>query len=151
MDIRIKTNLKKLQKEMKVIEKKVFLKSMSEGINKTAQLAAKANNDKLKQKLNKPMKTSINAVAVTKYAKPNKYDLSAQVIVKDYAAKFLYYIYTGEDEYARREKYPSPTRDGLSFTGVTGNIQKLRSGTKKNGKGSGLLKGIDKVVYFFFF
>ncbi len=146
MDIRIKTNLKKLQKEMKVIEKKVFLKSMSEGINKTAQLAAKANNDKLKQKLNKPMKTSINAVAVTKYAKPNKYDLSAQVIVKDYAAKFLYYIYTGEDEYARREKYPSPTRDGLSFTGVTGNIQKLRSGTKKNGKGSGLLKGIDKTA-----
>lgn len=145
MDIRIKTNLKDLQKKMNIVQNKVFLKSMSEGINKTAEMVAKANNDKLKQKLNKPMQTSINAVAVTKYAKPTIRDLSAQIIVKDYAAKFLYYIYTGEDEPARRQGYPSPTRDGLPLAGVTGNIQKLKRGTKKEGKGSGLLARIDKT------
>ena len=66
MDIRIKTNLKDLQKKMQIVEKKVFLKSMSEGINMTAEKVAKANNDKLKQKLNKPMKTSVTAVAVSR-------------------------------------------------------------------------------------
>ena len=145
MDIRIKTNLKDLQKKMQIVEKKVFLKSMSEGINMTAEKVAKANNDKLKQKLNKPMKTSVNAVAVSRYAKPKTNQLTAQIIVKDYAEKFLKYIYTGDDEHARREKYPSPTRDGLPFAGVTGNIQKLRSSTSKGGKGTGLLKRIDKT------
>ena len=145
MDIRIKTNLKDLQKKMQIVEKKVFLKSMSEGINMTAEKVAKANNDKLKQKLNKPMKTSVNAVAVSRYAKPKTNQLTAQIIVKDYAEKFLKYIYTGDDEHARREKYPSPTRDGLPFAGVTGNIQKLRSSTSKGGKGTGLLARIDKT------
>ena len=145
MDIRIKTNLKDLQKKMQIVEKKVFLKSMSEGINMTAEKVAKANNDKLKQKLNKPMKTSVSAVAVSRYAKPKTNQLTAQIIVKDYAEKFLKYIYTGDDEHARREKYPSPTRDGLPFAGVTGNIQKLKSNTSKGGKGTGLLKRIDKT------
>mgnify|MGYP003113711404 CR=1 FL=1 len=146
MDIRIKTNLKDLQKKMNIVQNKVFIKSMSEGINKTAELVAKANNDKLKQKLNKPLKTSVNAVAVTKYAKPTKRDLSAQIMVKDYAAKFLYYIYTGEDEHARRQGYPSPTRDGLPLAGVTGNIQKLKGGQRSNSKGTGLLARIDKTA-----
>lgn len=145
MDIRIKTNLKDLQKKMQIVEKKVFLKSMSEGINMTAEKVAKANNDKLKQKLNKPMKTSVTAVAVSRYAKPKTNQLTAQIIVKDYAEKFLKYIYTGDDEHARREKYPSPTRDGLPFAGVTGNIQKLKSNTSKGGEGTGLLKRIDKT------
>jgi hypothetical protein len=145
MDIRIKTNLKDLQKKMQIVEKRVFLKSMSEGINMTAEKVAKANNDKLRQKLNKPMKTSVTAVAVSRYAKPKTNQLTAQIIVKDYAKKFLKYIYTGDIEHARREKYPSPTRDGLPFAGVTGNIQKLKSNTSKGGKGTGLLKRIDKT------
>jgi len=145
MEIVLKTNIKELQKKMQIVQKKVFMKSLSEGINKTAEMVAKANNDKLKQKLNKPMKTSVTAVAVTHYAKPNKYRLSAQIMVKDYASKFLYYIYTGEDEHARREKYPSPTRDGKHLAGVTGNIQKLKSNTKATGEGTGLLAKIDKT------
>ena len=45
MDIVVKTNLKELQKKMQIVQKKVFMKSLSEGINKTAQKVAKANND----------------------------------------------------------------------------------------------------------
>lgn len=147
MDIRIRTNLKDVQKKMQIVEKKVFLKSMSEGINMTAEKVAKANNDKLKQKLNKPLKTSVNAVAVTKYAKPKINQLTAQIIVKDYAAKFLQYIYTGDDEYARNKGYPSPTRDGLSKAGVYGNIQKITGGTKEGKKGKGLLDRISPTKH----
>ena len=147
MDIRIKTNLKDLQKKMKIVEKKVFIKSMSEGINKTAEKVAKANNDKLKQKLNKPLKTSLNAVAVTRYAKPSIHSLFAQIIVKDYASKFLYYIYTGNDEHARNRGYPSPTRDGLPKAGVSGNIQKITGGTKTGKKGKGLLDRISPTQH----
>lgn len=147
MDIRIRTNLKDVQKKMQIVEKKVFLKSMSEGINMTAEKVAKANNDKLKQKLNKPLKTSVNAVAVTRYAKPKINQLTAQIIVKDYAAKFLHYIYTGDDEHARNKGYPSPTRDGLPKAGVSGNIQKITGGTKDGKKGKGLLDRISPTKH----
>lgn len=147
MDIRIRTNLKDLQKKMQIVEKKVFLKSMSEGINMTAEKVAKANNDKLKQKLNKPLKTSVNAVAVSRYAKPKTNQLTAQIIVKDYAEKFLKYIYTGDDEHARNKGYPSPTRDGLPKAGVSGNIQKITGGTKDGKKGKGLLDRISPTKH----
>ena len=50
----------------------------------------------------------------------------------------MHYIYTGENELARRQKYASPTKDGAAKKGKYGNIMKLA-------KKGGLLKGIDRT------
>jgi hypothetical protein len=61
------------------------------------------------------------------------------VRVKDWAAKYLHYIYSGESEPARRQGYPSPTKDVKGKEGKFGNIMKLSS------KG-GLLSRVDKTA-----
>lgn len=146
MDIQIKTNLKDIQAKMNRLQKKDFPKVISEGLNYTGAKIVNAHRHKLLQVLDKPMKSSITAVTLFKYAKPKKDDLSVTVGIKDYAARFLYYIYTGESEPARREGYPSPTRAGLEKANKYGNIQVIKGGTKGGTKGVSLRRNIDKTT-----
>ena len=109
MDIQVKTDLKKLQKKMDVLQHKTFNKVLSEGMNYTGAKVVNAHREMLLRKLEKPRKTSITAIVMSQFAKPNKRGLKVTVRVKSYATKFLYYIYTGENEPARSQSYPSPT------------------------------------------
>ena len=135
MDIQIKTDLKKLQKKMGVLQNKTFNKVLSEGMNYTGAKVVNAHREMLLKKLHKPKKLSITAITMSQFAKPHKRGLKVTVRVKDYAAKFLYYIYTGENEPARRRSYPSPTDDAMPRRNQFGNIV-----TK-----SGIIKGLDKT------
>jgi len=135
MDIQVKTDLKKLQKKMDVLQNKTFNKILSEGMNHTGAKVVNAHRHKLLEKLERPRKTSITAITMSQFAKPHKNRLKVTVRVKSYATKFLYYIYTGENEPARRTAYPSPTDDGMPKRNQFGNIV-----TK-----SGIIKKIDKT------
>ena len=136
MDIQIKTDLKKLQKKMDVLQNKTFNKVLSEGMNYTGAKVVNAHREMLLKKLHKPKKLSITAITMSQFAKPHKKGLKVTVRVKDYAAKFLYYIYTGENEPARRRAYPSPTDDGMPRRNQFGNIVTKR----------GIIKGLDKTT-----
>jgi hypothetical protein len=72
---------------------------------------------------------------MSQFAKPNKRGLKVTVRVKSYATKFLYYIYTGENEPARSQSYPSPTDDAMGRRNQFGNIVTQR----------GILKRLDKT------
>jgi len=136
MDIQVKTDLKKLQKKMGVLQHKTFNKVLSEGMNYTGAKVVNAHRQMLLKKLEKPKKTSITAITMSQFAKPNKRGLKVTVRVKSYATKFLYYIYTGENEPARSQGYPSPTDDGIPKRNQFGNIVTQ----------SGIIKKIDKTV-----
>ena len=135
MDIKIKTNLKDIQKKMTLLQKKDFLKVMSEGINFTGAKVVNAQRQKLFEQNPKHRKTTYTALIMSKFAKPKRNQLSATVRVKSYATKFLYYLYTGDNEPARRQGYPSPAGEGKERVNAFGNIV-----TQK-----GLLKRIDKT------
>lgn len=135
MDIQVKTDLKKLQKKMDVLQHKTFNKVLSEGMNYTGAKVVNAHREMLLKKLERPKKLSITAVVMSQFAKPHKRGLKVTVRVKDYAAKFLYYIYTGENEPARRRSYPSPTDDSMARRNQFGNIVTT----------SGIIKGLDKT------
>jgi len=135
MDIQVKTDLKKLQKKMDVLQHKTFNKVLSEGMNYTGAKVVNTQREMLLRKLEKPRKTSITAIVMSQFAKPNKRGLKVTVRVKSYATKFLYYIYTGENEPARSQSYPSPTDDGMARRNQFGNIVTQR----------GILKRLDKT------
>ena len=135
MDIQVKTDLKKLQKKMDVLQHKTFNKVLSEGMNYTGAKVVNAHREMLLRKLEKPRKTSITAIVMSQFAKPNKRGLKVTVRVKSYATKFLYYIYTGENEPARSQSYPSPTDDAMGRRNQFGNIVTQR----------GILKRLDKT------
>jgi hypothetical protein len=157
MDIQVKTDLKQLQKKLDILRDKTFNKVMSEGINHTSAMIVNAQRQQLLKKLHKPKKTSITAIVMSKFAKPNKRGLKATVRVKSYATKFLYYIYTGENEPARSQSYPSPTKDGRVKANTFGNIvtqkgiiKRVDKTEKSNRKGSrfvGVPKGKGSKVY----
>ena len=135
MDIQIKTDLKKLQKKMDVLQNRTFNKVLSEGMNYTGAKVVNAHREMLLKKLHRPKKLSITAITMSQFAKPNKRGLKVTVRVKDYAAKFLYYIYTGENEPARRRSYPSPTDDAMGRRNQFGNIVTTK----------GIIKSLDKT------
>jgi len=136
MDIQIKTNLKDIQAKMNRLQKKDFPKVLSEGINFTAARVVNAQRDKLYDQNPNHRKTTYTSIIMSKFAKPKKGQYSATVRVKDWAAKFLYYIYTGDNEPARRTNYPSPTGEGKDRVNKFGNIVTTR----------GLLKRLDKTA-----
>jgi hypothetical protein len=121
MDIKIKTNLKDIQKKIKVTEK-TLLKITSEAINQTAATVVNAQRQALNQKLDRPKLATVKAVIMSQFSKPNKSQLKATVRVKDWAASYLYYIYTGDIEPARKSAYASPTNDGMDKRDKYGNI-----------------------------
>ena len=121
MDIKIKTNLKDIQKRMKVTEK-TLLKITSEAINQTAATVVNAQRQALVKKLDRPKLATVKAVIMSQFSKPNKSQLKATVRVKDWAASYLYYIYTGDIEPARKSAYASPTNDGMDKRDKYGNI-----------------------------
>jgi hypothetical protein len=121
MDIKIKTNLKDIQKRMKVTEK-TLLKITSEAINQTAATVVNAQRQALVKKLDRPKLATVKAVIMSQFSKPNKSQLKATVRVKDWAASYLYYIYTGDIELARKSAYASPTNDGMDKRDKYGNI-----------------------------
>ena len=156
MNIKIKTNLKEIQKKLKVTEK-VMLKITSEAINQTAATVVNAQRQELLKKLDRPKPQTVKAVIMSQFSKPNIRGLKATVRVKDWAAKYLYYIYTGDIEPARNTSYGSPTVDGTSKADKFGNIigtrglkPKVKPTDKSGRKGSrfmGKPKGKGSGIY----
>ena len=82
MDIQVKTDLKKLQKKMGVLQHKTFNKVLSEGMNYTGAKVVNAHRQMLLKKLEKPKKTSITAITMSQFAKPNKRGLKVLFVLK---------------------------------------------------------------------
>ena len=91
MDIKIKTNLKDIQKRMKVTEK-TLLKITSEAINQTAATVVNAQRQALVKKLDRPKLFTVTSVYMSQFSKPHKRGLKATVQVAKTSAKNLYYI-----------------------------------------------------------
>lgn len=138
MQIRLVTNEKEIRKQLnKNLNKQKFNKIMSKAMNYTGERVVNAERSHLHDKLDRPRPQTVKSVVISLFAKPN--NLAMTVRVKDWAANYLHYIYSGDDEPARNKLYPSPTRDGRVKEGKFGNIVKL------NKKG-GLLTRIDKTA-----
>ena len=135
MDIQIKTDLKQLQRKMGILSDKTFKKVISEGINFTAEKVVNAQRQMLVKKLHRPKPFTVKSIVMSQFSKPKKNRLKATVRVKDKSAAYLYYIYTGKTEPARRSAYASPTDEGFTKSNQYGNIV-----TKK-----GLIKGLSKT------
>ena len=142
MDIKIKTNLKDIQKRMKVTEK-TLLKITSEAINQTAASVVNAQRQALVKKLDRPKLFTVTSVYMSQFSKPHKRGLKATVKVAKASAKSLYYIYTGDIEPARKSAYASPTNDGMDKRDKYGNIigtrglkPKVKPTSKSGRKGS---------------
>ena len=139
MRITLKSNLKEVRKDLnKKLNKKDFNKIMARAMNYTGEKIVNAERSHLNDKLDRPRPQTIKSVVISQFAKGRSNKLAMTVRVADYAAKFLHYIYSGEDEPARRQGYPSPTRDGKAKGCKYGNILKLS-------KQGGLLSKIDKT------
>tara|TARA_Y100000401_G_scaffold48308_1_gene37522 strand:+ start:1824 stop:2474 length:651 start_codon:yes stop_codon:yes gene_type:complete len=137
MQIKLKTNLRHVKKQLnKKLSNKKFRKVISEAMNHTGKNVVNAERSHLHDRLNAPRPQTIKSVVISQFAKPG--NLAMTVRVKDWAVKFLHYIYSGDDEPARRTAYPSPTRHGREKAGKYGNILKLS-------KKGGLLARIDKT------
>lgn len=157
MDIQIKTNLKDIEKKMTLLQKKDFLKVMSEGINFTGAKVVNAQREKLFDLSPKMKKLTYTSIVMSKFAKPKKNQLSATVRVKDFAAKYLYYIYTGEVEPARRRGYPSPAGEGkdrknkfdniVTKKGLISNLEKTAKSDRANSRFRGVPKGKGSKLY----
>lgn len=157
MDIQVKTDLKLLQKKLDILRNKTFNKVMSEGINFTAERVVNAQRQMLVKKLHRPKPFSVKSIIMSQFAKPSKTRLKATVRVKDKSASYLYYIYTGDTEPARREAYASPTSEGRTKANQYGNIvtkkgllKKIDATDKSDRKGSrfvGVPKGKGSKVY----
>ena len=135
MDIQIKTDLKQLQRKMGILSDKTFKKVISEGINFTGEKVVNAQRQMLVKKLHKPKLFTVKSIVMSQFSKPRKGRLKATVRVKDISAAYLYYIYTGKTEPARKRAYASPTDEGFTKSNQYGNIV-----TKV-----GLLKGLNKT------
>ena len=135
MDIQIKTDLKQLQRKMGILSDKTFKKVISEGINFTGEKVVNAQRQMLVKKLHKPKPFTVKSIVMSQFSKPRKGRLKATVRVKDISAAYLYYIYTGKTEPARKIAYASPTDEGFTKSNQYGNIV-----TK-----SGLLRGLNKT------
>jgi hypothetical protein len=139
MRITLKSNLKQVKKDLsKKLNEKDFNRIMARAMNYTGEKIVNAERSHLNDKLDKPRPQTIKSVVISQFAKGQSNKLAMTVRVKDYAAKFLHYIYSGDDESARNQSYPSPTRDGKTKEGKYGNILKLSSQ-------GGLLSRIDKT------
>jgi hypothetical protein len=139
MRITVKDNLKDLRKQLdKDLNKRDFNKIMARAMNYTGERVVNAERSHLNDKLDNPRPQTVKSVVISNFAKPRSNRLATRIIVKDWAVKFLHYIYTGENEPARRQKYASPTKDGEYKKGKYGNIMKLSA------KG-GLLGRVDKT------
>jgi len=140
MRITVKDNLKDISKQLnKDLNQKEFNKIMARAMNYTGERTVNAERNSLESKLLNARPQTIKSVVISQFAKPQSNKLAMTVRVKDWAAKYLHYIYTGQSEPARRQGYPSPTTDGRHKKGKYGNIMKLSS------KG-GLLSKIDKTT-----
>jgi hypothetical protein len=140
MRITVQDNLKEIRKQLnKDLNKKDFNKIMARAMNHTGERVVNAERSHLNDKLSNPRPQTVKSVVISQFAKPQSNKLAMTVRVKDWAAKYLHYIYTGQSEPARRQGYPSPTTDGRHKKGKYGNIMKLSS------KG-GLLSKIDKTA-----
>ena len=139
MRITVKDNLKSIKKQLdKDLNQRDFNKIMARAMNYTGERVVNAERSHLNDKLDNPRPQTVKSVVISNFAKPRSNKLAMRVIVKDWAAKYLHYIYTGENEPARRQKYASPTKDGEYKQGKYGNIMKLSA------KG-GLLSRVDKT------
>tara|TARA_R110001592_G_scaffold199618_1_gene448218 strand:- start:47 stop:703 length:657 start_codon:yes stop_codon:yes gene_type:complete len=143
MDIKIDTDLKALQRKLNVLKDKTFLKVMKEGINQTAAYTVNAHRQTLLKKLKSPKKSTLTSIKMSQFARATMGGLKATVSVAKGSTNALYYMYTGDDEPARREMYPSPTRDGLPKANKFGNIvtqsgiiKKIANNKSSNKKGS---------------
>jgi len=135
MDIKIKTDLKQVQRKMGILSDKTFKKVISEGINFTGEKVVNAQRQMLVKKLHKPKPFTVKSIVMSQFSKPRKGRLKATVRVKDISAAYLYYIYTGKTEPARKRSYASPTDEGFTKSNQHGNIV-----TK-----AGLLRGLSKT------
>ena len=143
MDIKIDTDLKVLQKKLNILKNKTFYKVMKEGINQTAALTVNVHRRTLLKKLKSPKKTTLTSVKMRQFAKATRGGLKATIYVARGSVNALYYMYTGDNEPARREMYPSPTRDGRPKANKFGNIvtqsgiiKKIANNKSSNKKGS---------------
>jgi hypothetical protein len=138
MRITVQDNLKEIRKQLdKDLNKKDFNKIMARAMNHTGERVVNAERSHLNDKLSNPRPQTVKSVVISQFAKPKNNKLAMTVRVKDFAAKYLHYIYSGENELARRQKYASPT-DNLSKKGKFGNIMKLS-------KKGGLLGKVDRT------
>jgi|14BtaG_2_1085337.scaffolds.fasta_scaffold25627_2 hypothetical protein len=139
MRVVLKSNLNQVRKELdRKLNKKDFNKILARSMNYTGERVVNAERAHLKDRLDRPRPQTVESVVISQFAKPKSNKLAMVVIVKDFAAKYLRYIYTGDDEPARRQKYASPTKDGEYKKGKFGNIMKLSA------KG-GLLNKVDRT------
>jgi len=138
MQIKLKTNHREIRKQLdRTLSKKKFNKIMSEAMNHTGVRVVNAERSHLHDKLDKPRPQTVKSVVISQFAKPN--NMAMTVRVKDWATKYLHYIYSGDQENARNKAYPSPTSiDGMTKVGKYGNIVKLS-------KKGGLLARVDKT------
>ena len=129
--ITIKTNLKDIQKRFGVKSKKQFMKITSEAINQTAAHVVNVQRNQIFKKLDRPKPFTVKAVVMSKFAKPTRANLSAQIVVKDKTASYLHYAYTGKNEYPQEgSAKASPVGEGWKRRDKFGNILVRKRGLK---------------------
>lgn len=123
IQINVATNEKEFKRKIKLFEKKHMPEATANAINKVGHKVVSAEQAQLKQKLDRPTPFTVKSVVMpTKLqAKPN--DLSALVIVKDIASKYLRYVYEGGVEKASKTSMLVPvTSAGGDRLNKFGNI-----------------------------
>ena len=143
MDIKIKTDLKDIQRKLNILKTKTFLNVLKESMNQTGKVVVNAHRFTLLKKLHRPKKSTLTSIKISQYAKANLSRLKTTVSVAKGSTNALYYMFTGDTEPARHSSYPSPTRDGKPKANKFGNIvtksgiiKKLANNKSNNKTGS---------------
>ncbi len=157
MDIKIKTDLKDIQRKLNILKTKTFLNVLKESMNQTGKVVVNAHRFTLLKKLHRPKKSTLTSIKISQYAKANLSRLKTTVSVAKGSTNALYYMFTGDTEPARHSSYPSPTRDGKPKANKFGNIvtksgiiKKLANNKSNNKTGSvffGVPKGKGSKLY----
>ncbi len=128
ISIKIKTNEREVKKKLNLFNRKHAPKAMANAINNVGHKVVKAEVAQLKKKLDRPTPFTTKSIVMPKkfQAKPN--DLAALVFVKDIAAKYLRYAYSGGVERAEKTSMLVPvTSAGGERLNKYGNIIGLKS------------------------
>ena len=141
VSIKIKSNVKELNKKLGMFQKRHMPEIVSDSINEVGVKSVNAMRAQLLKKLDKPTKFTYTGV---KLFKAKARDLSALVFIPDIQAKYLEKQFEGGLRLPENNKIPVPV--DKAKINAFGNIKGKRTGLiKRNTEFMGNVKGIDGV------
>lgn len=126
MNISIKSDLKRLAKDLTHLQKKQIPFATSQALNDVAIDAQKALKAQAQKKFDRPTKATINSF---RYKRSTKRNLTAEVFIADYAVDYLKYQIEGGTRTAAGRGTGVPVNAKLN---KYGNITGRRKGLIKN-------------------